>query len=131
MITYNRAIKIVIAILFIALFYHLLIIAQVVPYQYAWGGKLKNIQEMLVFEIISIFLNSLFLIVVLVKGKYLNILFLEKWQKPVLWIMVIVFSVNTIGNLFAEKNLEMVVGGMLTFSLALLCFRIVVQKSPV
>jgi hypothetical protein len=86
---------------------------------------------MLVFEIISIFLNSLFLIVVLVKGKYLNILFLEKWQKPVLWIMVIVFSVNTIGNLFAEKNLEMVVGGMLTFSLALLCFRIVVQKSPV
>jgi hypothetical protein len=38
---------------------------------------------------------------------------------------VILFSLNTIGNLFAESSLEMIVGGALTFISALLCYRIV------
>jgi len=49
---------ILIGICFLALGFHLLILLKIIPYEITWGGKLKNDNEMYVFEIISIIINS-------------------------------------------------------------------------
>jgi hypothetical protein len=100
----------------LALVYHGLVLMQVVPMDMAWGGRLKTLEELYVFESISITINVLFLYGV--------------WTKKRLFyaLIAIIFALNTIGNLVAVNFWEMVIftpitaisafiGGFLFFSL--------------
>ena len=49
--------------------FHFLIIFQFIPYEMTWGGNLKTLEEMYVFEGISILINSLMMYVVFIKRK--------------------------------------------------------------
>ena len=123
MISQNNAIKLLIGLLSIVIVFHFLIIVKIIPFNIAWGGRLKSDQEMYVFEGISIVIN-LFLIWVLslklknVKGKLINIM---------LWIFLGIFTLNTIGNLFAQTNFEKFFS-ILTFVFALLILRILIKN---
>lgn len=79
---------------------------KVIPYEITWGGKLKNDNEMYVFEILSISINSFFLYVLLQKGNYVKRIFGVKTLSIILWIFFAIFALNTIGNLFAESTFE-------------------------
>lgn len=46
----------------------------------------------------------------------------------ILWFFVVLFSLNTIGNLFAKVSLETIVFTPLTFISALLALRLIVEK---
>lgn len=105
--------------------FHILVMAGVIPFAYTWGGKLTSKEEMLAFESVSVLINLFMIVVILLKGNFITNNLPVKWLNVIIWIFVIVFSLNTIGNLFAESSLEMIVGGALTFISALLCFRIV------
>jgi hypothetical protein len=85
---------------------HLLILVKVIPYEITWGGKLKSDNEMYVFELFSIGINSFFLYVLLQKGNYVKAVFGEKALSIILWIFFALFTLNTIGNLFAETLFE-------------------------
>lgn len=98
--------KILIAICFLALAFHLLILIKVIPYEITWGGKLKNDKEMYVFEILSIVVNSFFVYVLLQKGNYVKPVFGRKTLSVILWVFFAIFTLNTIGNLFAETTFE-------------------------
>lgn len=98
--------KILIGICFLALCFHLLILLKVIPYEITWGGKLKNDQEMYLFEIISICINSFFAYVLLQKGRFVKPIFTEKTLSIILWIFFVIFVLNTIGNLFAKTTFE-------------------------
>ncbi len=123
MISQNNAIKLLIGLLSLVIVFHFLIIVKIIPFNIAWGGRLKSDQEMYVFEGISIVIN-LFLIWVLslklknVKGKLINIM---------LWIFLGIFTLNTIGNLFAQTNFEKFFS-ILTFVFALLILRILIKN---
>jgi hypothetical protein len=99
--------------------------AGVIPFAYTWGGKLTSKEEMLAFESVSVLINLFMIAIILLKGNFITHHLPVKWLNAIIWIFVIVFSLNTIGNLFAESSLEMIVGGALTFISALLCYRIV------
>jgi len=64
----EKAIKLLIGLLSLVIVFHILVLLQIIPYNIAWGGRLKTVQEMYVFEIVSIALN-LFLIWCLVKSE--------------------------------------------------------------
>ncbi len=98
--------KILIGISFLATGFHLLILIKVIPYDIAWGGKLKNDIEMYVFEVLSIIINSFFIYVLLQKGNYVPVVFSEKTLSVILWIFFAIFMLNSIGNLFAETTFE-------------------------
>lgn len=104
------------AFLLFALVYHGLVLMQVVHMDMAWGGRLKTLEELYVFESISITLNVLFLYGV--------------WKQKRLFyaLLAVVFALNTVGNLVAVNFWEMVIftpitailacmGGFLFFSL--------------
>ena len=86
--------------------FHLLILVRLIPYEITWGGKLKTVEEMYVFETLSILINSFFVFILLQKGEYIRYVMGRKTVNIILWIFFVLFTLNTIGNLFAETNFE-------------------------
>lgn len=104
----NRSvfIKLLIVISVLVIVFHLLILVSIIPYEIAWGGRLKTADEMYVFEALSILINAFFIFVLVQKGGYVRSYFSQKTVSAILWIFFAVFVLNTMGNLFAETNFE-------------------------
>ncbi|MDP1814897.1 MAG: hypothetical protein Q8K92_10655 [Leadbetterella sp.] len=127
--TKNRGVKAVILILFILIvIFHFLVIFGIVPFQNVWGGRLKTQEEMLKFEAFSVVLNLIFIAVVLVKAGFWKVKISPKIISILLWIMTILFALNTIGNLFAVNDLEKYIATPITFILSILCFILAREK---
>lgn len=123
------SLKSLIVLLSLFIVFHLLIITGVIPFQIVWGGRLKTHSDMLRMESISILLNCLMLCAGILRLKY----FIDK-RPPLLlriifWIMFFLFSLNTLGNLMAESIFEKAVFTPVTLILAVLCLRIVLDKT--
>jgi hypothetical protein len=114
-----------IGLLSIVILFHSLIMLRIIPYEIVWAGKLKSIEEMLVFETISILVNILMIFTFAIKANYMKGRMPMRFINGVIWFFVAVFALNTIGNLFSENWIELVFGTSLTLISALLCWRIV------
>lgn len=86
--------------------FHTLILVRVIPFEITWGGRLKTVEEMYVFEALSILITFFFIFVLLQKGEYIPYFFGKKSVSIVLWVFFVIFILNTIGNVFAETNFE-------------------------
>ncbi|MGG9964787.1 hypothetical protein [Ferruginibacter sp. SUN106] len=85
---------------------HFIILLKLIPYHLVWGGRLKSDKEMYRFEIFSILINSLFVIVVLVQAGFLSIDIPGKIITYALWLMTGLFLLNTSGNAISKNKLE-------------------------
>jgi hypothetical protein len=101
---------------------------QVIPYKIAWGGRLQNIEQMYMFEAVSILLNLFLLFILLMKGRYIKSQFREKTLSIVLWVFLILFILNTVGNLFAQTNFEKLFA-LLTLIFAFLIWTVLRPKA--
>jgi len=111
-----------------AIVYHILIMCQVIPYKLAWGGRLRSLQEMYVFETFSLILNLLFMVFI---GIHLQIVQLKLhpiFAKSVWWFLAIVFAFNTLGNLYAIYPLEKYIFTPITFLSSLFSFVVIFGK---
>lgn len=119
MISYKNAIRLLIVLLSIVIVFHLLILVKIIPFDIAWGGRLKSEQEMYIFESISITLNVFLIWILSMKMKNRR----KKLVNFILMVFFIIFSLNTIGNLLAHTTIEKYFS-ILTFIFAILIFRI-------
>jgi len=103
---FNNTIKIFLGLLFLIILFHLSIILKIIPYDITWGGRLTNDTEMYIFETISILLNVFLSWVLLMKGNFVKYRFSNQVLNVILWIFFIIFTLNTIGNMFAKTFLE-------------------------
>jgi hypothetical protein len=85
---------------------HFLILLKLIPYSLVWGGRLKSDKEMVCFEILSILINSLFVIVILTQMSFINIDIPKKVITYSLWLMTGLFLLNTLGNAISKNKLE-------------------------
>lgn len=88
------------------LLFHFSILLKIVPYDITWGGRLQNDSEMYVFESVSIIINLVFLASLLIKGRYIKEVIPMKAVNVILWVFLVIFGFNTIGNIFSETNFE-------------------------
>ena len=123
-IDFRRAVNTTLILLTAIMVFHMLVIAGIIPYTIVWGGKLSNSEEMLRFELASVTINLLLVVVIMIKAEYIRIPVSGRIITTILWLYFGLFSLNTIGNLFAEKSLETIIFTPLTFILALLIYRI-------
>jgi membrane protease YdiL (CAAX protease family) len=119
----ENSIRIMLGILLLVTAFHLCIISKLIPYNIAWGGRLKNDNEMYIFESISIVINLFLTSILLIKGSYLKFRLNEKGINIILWIFFFIFILNTIGNIVAKTNFEKLFS-ILTLILALLIWNI-------
>jgi hypothetical protein len=107
--------------------FHVLILTGYIPFDIVWAGRLKSVEEMRVFESISIGVNAFLILMVVTKAGWIK--WAPSWLiNGVLWVFVILFVLNTIGNLTAISTLEKVLGTTITALLAILCWRIAIAK---
>ena len=100
------SVNILVGITTLATIFHLLILVGVIPYEITWGGRLKSLEEMYVFETISILINSFFVFVLLQKGGYIRSFLGKKTVSVILWVFFAIFVLNTVGNVFAKTTFE-------------------------
>lgn len=124
----KTSINILLGLLAAVIFFHLAIIFKMVPYDIAWGGRLKSDSEMYVFETISILINLFLGLILLMKGGYIKSVINRKIIDIILWAFVVIFILNTIGNIFAKTILEKSFAG-LTFFSAILIWRVLRKKN--
>jgi len=93
-------------LLIAVMLFHLSIILKIIPYEITWGGRLKNDSEMYVFETISMIINLFLFLILLIKGNYIKEFIPLRIVNIVLWVFIVLFGLNTIGNILAETNFE-------------------------
>ena len=126
-ITKEIAIKLMLGIFALIVVFHTLILTQIIPYTIVWAGKLKTVNEMFVFEIISISINLFLILVLILKGRSIKNNSSHKLINGILWVFIILFAFNTIGNLMAETLFKKIVFTPLTLLSAILLW-IIVKK---
>ena len=102
----RTAIKIMLLLITAVTIFHFSIILKIIPYEITWGGQLKNDSEMYVFESLSIIINIFLILTLLTKGTYIKPMFSLRMVNFILWVFLILFGLNTIGNLFANTTFE-------------------------
>lgn len=105
----------------IVLVFHFLILLEQIPYDRVWAGRLDSVEEMRVFETVSILVNLVMLAVLHAKYRLIQKQKTSKAIDAVIWLFAVVFALNTLGNLFAENMLERVFGTLFTFVSSALC----------
>ncbi len=100
------SITLLLGLLLAVMLFHVAVISKVVPYDIAWGGRLQNDSEMYVFETVSILVNLFLGLILLMKGKYIRFRFKKKTIDLILWFFLVLFALNTVGNLFAKTTVE-------------------------
>ena len=85
---------------------HFSILIKIIPYNLVWGGRLKSEKEMVRFEIFSILINSLFVIVTLTQMNLLTIDMPKNVITYSLWLMTGLFLLNILGNVTSKNRLE-------------------------
>ncbi len=122
------SINTMIILLTLVLIYHLLILMELIPYNAVWGGRLETKSQMYNFEIFSIVVNLVILLVISIKGSYINVKIPNLIINIFLWIFTVMFTLNTIGNLFSNSFWEALIFTPLTLLSAILCFRLAIEK---
>jgi hypothetical protein len=97
------------------------------PIKLLWGGKIKTIDELLKFEIISLVVSIFCLIIVLVRSQSLISIFID-FSRVTLWLLFFLFILNTIGNLIAESIFEKSFA-LVTLILSILCLRMALEPT--
>lgn len=120
----RQSLFIMIALLSVVMLFHILVLVGIIPFGVTWGGRLNSMEEMYVFETISLAVNLFLIVVLLLKGQFIKNQIAAKWLNGIIWLFAILFALNTVGNLFAKASVEMIAGGLLTFVSAILCYRI-------
>lgn len=127
-ISERLALATIATILSLIILFHGLILTGVIPFDIVWGGRLANRAQMLRMEAVSIALNLLMLAVVGIRAGLLGKGTPPRITTAALWIMAVLFGLNTVGNLLAQNSLETIIFTPLTLILCVLCLRLVWGK---
>ena len=110
-----------IIILSLFLILHFLVLLKIIPYTLVWGGRLKSDKEMYRFEIISIGMNALLVLVVLVQANFIVIDIPRIIITYALWVMAGLFLLNTFANATSKNRIEQRVFTPVTILLTIFC----------
>ena len=108
----DKASLLMIGLLIFVIVFHLLVITHIIPYTIVWAGKLNSMEEMYVFESISISINLLLIGILAIKRTHIKKHISHKLLNGILWFFVIVFALNTLGNL----NVQNIIGKSIIYT---------------
>ena len=108
--------------------FHILVLFGVIPYHIVWGGRLESKSQTYLLETISIALNLFIISVICMKAGYMRVVLGGRVISVLLWVFVVLFSANTIGNIFSNSTIEAIVFTPITAVSAFLLFRIAIEK---
>lgn len=124
----SLAIKVLLSLLGGIIIFHFSILLGITPFNLVWGGLLQTKFQMYVFEFVSICINLLAMLIVGIKGRQLSIPLPNGVVSFFLWLFAILFTFNTIGNVFAQSLTEKLVFTPLTLLISVLFYRLAMSR---
>lgn len=112
----------------ISFLFHILVISSIVPFSIVWGSRINSIQQMYVFESVSLFINLLMSIFVASRMQFIKINLSQRTYKIVFSAIFMLFLLNTIGNLFSNNQLEKIIFTPITLILSILSLRVFLEN---
>lgn len=128
LIKFNTAANVGLILYGIFIGFHLLVIIGIIPMDIIWGGRINSRSELIKFELVSLLILILCTFITLLKVKYINISKLYKFANIGIWFLVVIFLLNTIGNLFAISLFEKLAFTPITALLAFFSLRLALEK---
>lgn len=107
--------------------FHVLVIVGVVPGTIVWGGRLSERRHVVWAEVASILLLSATALVFFLNGQSLATGERGVVLTVATWVLVVLFGLNTVGNLFAKTALERFAFTPITLVLTLLALRLALE----
>ena len=107
--------------------FHVLVLTGVIPYHLVWGGRLESTSQMHLLETVSIIISVMIIVVVGMKGRFIKPSLPQRVITFLLWFLVVLFTLNSIGNLLSETTLEAILFTPITFISAILCYRMAIE----
>lgn len=124
-----EAITLLMGLLSVVILLHLGILLQLIPYDIVWAGKIDSLESMYLLETVSLILNGTLMLVLYLKLKHLKQAMPTPVVDAILWIYVVVFGLNSVGNLFAQTLFELIFGTLFTLVMMYLCWVVVKKES--
>lgn len=106
---------------------HVLILSNVLPYDFIWGGRVESRDQLLILESISISIQLVFIFIIAVKAGYIFKGRLKRTTIIGTWVMCGVMILNTLGNLASTSSVETIFMTPLTILMAILAFRLAID----
>lgn len=122
-------ITVLMGLLSVVILLHLGILFQLIPYDIVWAGKIDSLEAMYLLETVSLILNGTLMLVLYLKLKHLKQAMPTPVVDVILWIYVVIFGLNSLGNLFAQTLFELIFGTLFTLVMMYLCWVVVKKES--
>jgi len=126
--TDRRISQLMVLVFSLIILFHLLVLSGIIPFDIVWGGRLKTREDMLRFEAISIAANALMMAIIALRAGWIRLPVPAGVVKVLLWGMVVLFVLNTVGNLLAVKSFETYMFTPMTAVLAIGCARLALKR---
>ena len=122
-IPFRTAANALLALFAAAIAFQLVVLAGLIPTEMVWGGRLQSVEERTVGALVSITVLVLAALLVLVRlGRIGGAMpAVGKWG---LWVVCVLFALNTVGNLFAFDLRETLIFTPITLVSAVLAARV-------
>ncbi len=120
--------NVILAMLLCISIFHILVMVGLIPYSIVWGGRLKSLSQMYVFEAVSLIITLAIMSVVGMKAGYIQPFLSGKVINVILWFLAALFLLNSVGNIMSLSKVEAIVFTPLTLLSALLFYRMAIEK---
>lgn len=127
LISFKMAVRLTLILFMLFTLFHVLVLLRYVPDTIIWGGKIKDPAMLKFMEAVSAFVLLLSACTVLSKARILFGKFSRRADK-LIWLLPLLFALNSIGNMMAENLFERLVFTPVTLLLTLLTLRIALEK---
>ena len=127
-IPFKLALSVFLGFATLAMLFHLLVLLGIVPADIVWGGRLQSRIEIIQMESISLLLLAFMAVIVSMKARWI----LPKFYKIadyLVWLIPLLFFLNTLGNTQALNVTERIIFTPITFLLTLISLRIALEKT--
>ncbi len=123
LISFRFAAYAVLALFGAAMLFQAAVLFGLVPIEMVWGGRLRNAEERTVGALVSlaVLLGATTLVLVRMGTIGKGVPALGRWG---MWVIAVLFLLNTVGNLFASDVREAVIFTPVTLLAALLAMRV-------
>jgi hypothetical protein len=122
------AVRIIAVLLLLLLAFHILVLTGIIPGDFVWGGQAQvSSQQFIYYELFAAVLTGVFLIITFHKMKLMG----ENRKSSIntigLWLMLLFFILNTLGNLSSDITKEKLIFTPVTVLLSLLLLRVLIK----
>jgi hypothetical protein len=130
LISFTTAGRLMLYLLLALVLFHFGVLTGLVPTDIVWAGRFTDQAELVRMESFSVLLLAVIIGVVLARVGFLGSAARRSgWVRAAMWVVGGLFVLNTLGNFTAVHPLERYGFGLLTIVLALLAFRLAIEKT--